>query len=467
MIATEQAAKDFVGASSQRSFTGPSTGILLEAGNFQEVRAMDFPDMIRLRQVFDRTKVTDIPGAVLAELKKLSLEQRIRPGQRIALTGGSRGVANIALILRTVVDYLKSLDARPFIFPAMGSHGGATADGQKAMLAHYDITEAVTGAPVLSSMDAVEISKTQDGVPVFIDKNAFEADGIIVINRIKPHTKFKAPIESGLMKMMAIGMGKQKGAEYYHKAAIQHTFARIIIDAGREVLKKAPVLCGLGLVENGYDQTAVVAALSPQELEAREKELLDLAKKMMPRLPFNEIDLLIIDEMGKDISGTGIDPNVTGRNRDILGVFPHPVNAKRLFVRDLTPSSDGNANGIGFADLTTKRLVDKIDRAATYMNCITAISIEKAAIPMYFETDRQCIEVALGSVGLIPPKRSRIVRIKNTLQLDEVEVSEIYKDEISARRDLEVLAGPRVLSFDKRGNLLPLIVRGADRKGDI
>jgi hypothetical protein len=467
MIATEQAAKDFVGASSQRSFTGPSTGILLEAGNFQEVRAMDFPDMIRLRQVFDRTKVTDIPGAVLAELKKLSLEQRVRPGQRIALTGGSRGVANIALILRTVVDYLKSLDARPFIFPAMGSHGGATADGQKAMLAHYDITEAVTGAPVLSSMDAVEISKTQDGVPVFIDKNAFEADGIIVINRIKPHTKFKAPIESGLMKMMAIGMGKQKGAEYYHKAAIQHTFARIIIDAGREVLKKAPVLCGLGLVENGYDQTAVVAALSPQELEAREKELLDLAKKMMPRLPFNEIDLLIIDEMGKDISGTGIDPNVTGRNRDILGVFPHPVNAKRLFVRDLTPSSDGNANGIGFADLTTKRLVDKIDRAATYMNCITAISIEKAAIPMYFETDRQCIEVALGSVGLIPPKRSRIVRIKNTLQLDEVEVSEIYKDEISARRDLEVLAGPRVLSFDKRGNLLPLIVRGADRKGDI
>jgi len=428
---------------------------------------MDFPDMIRLRQVFDRTKVTDIPGAVLAELKKLSLEQRVRPGQRIALTGGSRGVANIALILRTVVDYLKSLDARPFIFPAMGSHGGATADGQKAMLAHYDITEAVTGAPVLSSMDAVEISKTQDGVPVFIDKNAFEADGIIVINRIKPHTKFKAPIESGLMKMMAIGMGKQKGAEYYHKAAIQHTFARIIIDAGREVLKKAPVLCGLGLVENGYDQTAVVAALSPQELEAREKELLDLAKKMMPRLPFNEIDLLIIDEMGKDISGTGIDPNVTGRNRDILGVFPHPVNAKRLFVRDLTPSSDGNANGIGFADLTTKRLVDKIDRAATYMNCITAISIEKAAIPMYFETDRQCIEVALGSVGLIPPKRSRIVRIKNTLQLDEVEVSEIYKDEISARRDLEVLAGPRVLSFDKRGNLLPLIVRGADRKGDI
>jgi len=422
--------------------------------------------MVRLRQTFDRTMVADIPGAIQAELKKLALERRIRPGQRIALTGGSRGVANIALILKTVVDYLKSLGARPFIFPAMGSHGGATAEGQTAMLAHYQVTEAFTGAPVLSSMDTVEISRTQDGVPVFIDKSAFEADGIIVVNRIKPHTKFKASIESGLMKMMAIGMGKQKGAEYYHKAAIQYTFPKIIVDAGREVLKKAPILCGLGLVENGYDQTAVIAALLPEELEEREKELLVLAKRMMPRLPFTEIDLLIIDEMGKDISGTGIDPNITGRNRDILGVFPHPVNAKRLFVGDLTPSSGGNAIGIGFADVTAKRLVDKIDRLSTYMNCITGISLEKAAIPMHFDTDRECIRVALGSVGLIPPERSRIVRIKNTLQLDEVEVSEIYKDEILNRRDLEILEGPRPMSFDAQGNLVPLIVNGAARKGD-
>ena len=201
-------------------------------------------------------------------------------------------------------------------------------------------------------------------------------------------------------------------------------------------------------MENGYDQTAVITALLPEELEEREKELLVLAKRMMPRLPFNEIDLLIIDEMGKDISGTGIDPNVTGRNRDIIGVFPHPVNARRLFVRDLTPSSGGNATGIGLADLTTKRLVDKIDRLSTYTNCITGISLEKAAIPMHFETDRECIRVALGSVGLIPSERSRVVRIKNTLQLDEVEVSEIYKDEITGRQDLEILEGPRPISFD-------------------
>ena len=418
--------------------------------------------MVRLRQTFDRTMVADIPGAIQAELKKLALERRIRPGQRIALTGGSRGVANIALILKTVVDYLKSLGARPFIFPAMGSHGGATAEGQTAMLAHYQVTEAFTGAPVYSSMDTVEISRTQDGVPVFIDKNAFEADGIIVINRIKPHTKFKAPIESGLMKMMAIGMGKQKGAEYYHKAAVQYTFPKIIVDAGREVLKKAPILCGLGLVENGYDQTAVIAALPPEDLEAREKELLVLAKRMMPRLPFDEIDLLIIDEMGKDISGMGIDPNVTGRNRDILGVFPHPVNARRLFVRDLTPSSGGNATGIGVADITTTRLVDKIDRLSTYMNCITGISLEKAAIPMHFDTDRECIRVALGSVGLIPTEKSRVVRIKNTLQLDEVEVSEIYKDEILKRSDLEILEGPRPMSFNAGNNLAPMAVHGAD-----
>ncbi len=250
---------------------------------------MDFPNMIRLRQTFDRTKVTDIPGAVQAELKKLALEQRVRPGQRIALTGGSRGIANIALILKSAADYLKSIGASPFIFPAMGSHGGATAEGQTALLAHYRVTETFTGAPVFSSMDTVEISRTQDGVPVFIDKNAFEADGIIVVNRIKPHTKFKAPIESGLMKMMAIGMGKQKGAEYYHKAAIQHTFAKIIVDAGREVLKKAPILCGLGLVENGYDQTALIAALLPDELEE------------FMKLPH------VVAQLGNDKIGAGLD----------------------------------------------------------------------------------------------------------------------------------------------------------------
>lgn len=427
---------------------------------------MNFPKVYRVRQSFDRTAVKDIPGTVKGELKKLSLNKVTKPGQRVALTAGSRGVANIALILKAIGEYLKSLGAQPFIFPAMGSHGGATAEGQVDLLAHYNVTEAFTGIPVLSSMEVVEIGKTEDGVPVYIDKNASQADHIIVVNRIKPHTKFKAPIESGLMKMMAIGMGKQKGAEYYHKAAIQLTFPKIIVDAGREVLKKAPILCAVGTVENGYDETAKIVALRAEEVEAKEKELLIEAKRMMPKLPFNDIDLLIVDQMGKDISGTGIDPNVTGRNRDLLGVFPHPTNIKRVFVRDLTANSNGNATGIGLADITTKRLVDKIDYQATYMNCITGISLEKAAVPMYFQTDQKAIEVALGSIGLIPPQESKIVRIKNTLQVDEAEVSQVYAEEFRKRSDLEVLDGPNPMAFDDQGNLIPLVVHGT-RKADI
>jgi hypothetical protein len=428
---------------------------------------MDFPQMYRIRQSFDRTRVKDIPATVKEELQRLNLSQRVKPGQRVALTAGSRGVANIALILKAAAEYLKSLGADPFIFPAMGSHGGATAEGQTALIAHYQVTEAFTGAPIVSSMEVVEISRTPDNVPVYIDKNASQADWIIVVGRIKPHTKFKAPIESGLMKMMAIGMGKQRGAEYYHKAAIQYTFPKIIVDAGREVIKKASILCGIGIIENGYDETAIIKAIKPGEIEAKERELLVVAKEMMPRLPFNEIDLLIVDEMGKDISGTGIDPNVTGRNRDILGVFPTPVNVKRLFVRDLTPDSNGNATGIGLADLTTKRLVNKINYQPTYMNCITGISIEKAAVPMFFETDQECIKVALGSVGLTPPENSRIVRIKNTLHVDEVVVSSAYAEELKTRSDLQILEGPQPMIFDTQKNLPALVVHGGGRKGDL
>jgi hypothetical protein len=427
---------------------------------------MLLPKMYRIRQTFERPEVKDVAVTVKSELTKLALERNIKPGQRVAITAGSRGISNIGEILKATVDFLRSLGARPFVFPAMGSHGGATAEGQVALLAHYHMTEEFLGAPILSSMEVVEIGRTEDDVPVYIDKLAWEADHIVVVNRIKPHTKFKAPIESGLMKMMAIGMGKQKGADYYHKAALHYTFFKIIVDAGRIVLKRAPILCGLGTIENGYDETAKIVALRPEEIEIEEKGLLTEAKRMMPRLPFNEIDLLIVDEIGKDISGVGIDPNVTGRNRDLLGVFPHPTNAKRIFARDLTEQSNGNANGIGLVDITTRRLVDKIDYRATYMNAITGISLEKAAIPMHFESDREAIEVALGSIGLTPPEESRIVRIKNTLHLDEVEVSEIYGKEVRQRPDLEILEGPNPMIFDQDGKLNNLQVHGI-RKGDI
>ena len=416
---------------------------------------MKLPRMYRVRQKFDRTKVNCISETVGAELSKLSLTT-VKPGQRVAITAGSRGIANIGQILKSTVDFFNGLDARPFIFPAMGSHGGAIAPGQVALLEQLGITEPFVNAPIYSSMDVVEIGRTEDGVPVFIDKQAHSADHIVVVNRIKSHTKFKSSVESGLMKMMAIGMGKQMGAEFYHKAAIQFTFPKIIVDAGREVIKKAPIICGLGIVENAYGETAKIEAVKPRDIEVKEKELLQLSKSMMAKLPFNEIDLLIIDEMGKDVSGVGMDPNITGRNRDILGGFPHPVQIKRLFVRDLTEKSKGNAIGIGFADITTQRLVDKIDRQVTYVNSITAISLEKAAIPMYVANDQEAIETAMGSVGLISPDKSKIVRIKNTLKLEIAEISEAYAKELRKRTDIEIIEEPSSIKFNSANNLMPI-----------
>ncbi len=414
---------------------------------------MNLPKMYRICQRFDDTRVKDIRATVRAELGRLAWSA-IQPGQRVAITAGSRGIADIAEVLAAIVEFLKSLDADPFLFPAMGSHGGATAAGQVAMLEQLGVTEASVKAPIVSSMETAEIGLTEDRVPVFMDKNALAADHIVVVNRIKSHTKFKAPIESGLMKMMAIGMGKLKGAELYHKAAVQHTFFKIIADAARLVLTEAPVICAVGILENAYGQTAKIKALKTAEIESKEKDLLLLSKKMMAKLPFNEIDLLIIDEMGKDISGVGIDPNITGRNRDLLGVFPHPAEVKRLFVRDLTDRSKGNATGIGLADITTQKLVDKIDYAATYKNCITGISLEKAAVPMHFGNDRGAIEVALGCIGAIPAAKSKIVRIKNTLRLDSAEVSEAYAAMIQQKPDLEILSGPDAMEFNGDNNLL-------------
>ena len=413
---------------------------------------MNLPKMYRIRQRFADAKVKDIRETVRSELDRLSWSA-IQPGHRVAITAGSRGIANIAEILGAIVEFLKSLDADPFLFPAMGSHGGATDAGQIAMLEQLGVTEASVKVPIISSMETEEIGFSEDSVPVYMDKNALAADHIVVVNRIKSHTKFKAPIESGLMKMMAIGMGKLKGAELYHKAAVQHTFFKIITDAARLVLTKAPVICAVGILENAYGQTAKIKAIKNVDIENKEKELLLESKKMMAKLPFNEIDLLIIDEMGKDISGVGIDPNITGRNRDMLGVFPHPVKVKRLFVRDLTDRSKGNATGIGLADITTKRLVDKIDYTATYKNCITGISLEKAAVPMYFENDRNAIAVALGSIGLIPAVQSKIVRIKNTLRVDTAEVSEAYAEMFQRRSDLEVIGGPDAMVFNGENNL--------------
>jgi hypothetical protein len=413
---------------------------------------MAFPRMLRVKQRFEGPTLHDIPSAVRATVASLHLADRVKPGQTVAITAGSRGIANIDRILRTVVEELKALNLKPFIVPAMGSHGEATAEGQRKILKNYGITEAAMGCPIKSSMEVARVGEVK-GLPVFCDKNAWEADHIGVVGRIKAHTDFDGEIESGLFKMMAIGLGKQHGAEHYHRAGFQHSYAEIFPAVGRTVLESGHVLFGLGVVENGYDETAKVKALLPKDFETEEKSLLREAKAWMARLPFPAVDLLIVDEMGKNISGAGMDSNVLGRAY-VQKVLGQP-KILRIFVRDVTPESDGNAIGIGIADFTTRRLVDKINYRAMYMNAITSGVPEGAKVPMAFETDREAIQVALGMIGLTPPDQASVVRIKDTLHLTEMDVSEAFLPQVERHERLSIMSGPAPFAFDSKGDLLP------------
>jgi len=414
---------------------------------------MSLPLMLRVRQRFDAPRVADVAGAVRAELARIGLRAFVHPGETVAVTAGSRGIANIAVILRTVVEALKEAGARPFIVPAMGSHGGATADGQRAILEGFGITESFVGAPIRPSMDTIQLGTTPDGIPLHFARAAHDADRIVVVNRVKPHTNFSGTIESGLIKMMLIGLGKHVGAATCHRAIVDHSFEHVARSAGRVLLGCCRVALGLAIVENGYDQTAHVEAVLPAAFEDREQALLVLARQWLPRLPIRRPDLLIVDQMGKNVSGSGMDTNVIGRKPHGTGDWDPGV--KRLFVRELTPETHGNAYGIGLADFTTARLVRAIDRRATALNCLTASHPEAAAIPMHFDTDREAIDAALGTVGLGPPERARIVRIENTLRLVEVDVSEACRADLAGRADVEILGPPRPLAFDHEDNLLP------------
>jgi hypothetical protein len=415
---------------------------------------MELPKMALIEHRFDPRKIEDIRSEVTGQLRALRLQERIKPGNTVAITAGSRGINNIDIIIKTIIDELRLMGARPFIFTSMGSHGGATAEGQIKVLEAYGITESTMGCPILSTMDVDYLGEAEDGFPIYVDKHAMEADHIVVVNRIKPHTKFDGPIESGLMKMMAIGMGNQTGAYYYHQAAVRLTFQRILETVGREILRRCPILCGVGIVENGYDQTCLIKALPPEEIPKGEKELLVIAKERMARLPFHDIDVLVIDEIGKNISGTGMDVNVTGRNRDILGDFTSSPRVKRIFVRDLTDETEGNALGIGLADFTTTRVVEKMDRKKTYINCLTAVSPEKGAIPLYFDTDREALEACFTSIGDRTQQDVRLVHIKNTLLLSKISVSQAFEEEIAANDHLEILNDWGTMALDTQGNII-------------
>ena len=414
------------------------------------LKDVPLPKMVKIRQTFNADEILDVSAALSAALVESGQLAQIRPGMNIAIPAGSRGVAQIATLVRTTVAEVKKLGANPFVVPAMGSHGGATGAGQAEVLAHLGITEEYVGCPIVSSMEVVEISRLPNGMPVYIDKNAYQADGIIVINRIKPHTAFRGPNESGLVKMITIGLGKQKGAESCHAYGFKYMHD-LIPAMAKEMLQLAPIMFGIATVENAYDHVAKIVVAGAAELIETDRQLLIEAKAAMPRIEFSPIDVLVIDEIGKDVSGDGMDPNITGRYPT-----PYPTGGpevSKMVVLDLTEKTGGNANGVGTADFTTKRLVNKTDFQALYANGITSTVVRPNAIPMTLDCDLDAIRAAVKTSNALDLSKIRLVRIKNTLQLGEIMISEAMLPDALSLANVAVCSEPFEMQFDDLGNL--------------
>ncbi len=410
--------------------------------------------IFRVRQSFDAPRVDDVSAEVHVQLARLDLAAKIQPGQSVAVTAGSRGIANIHLIVRSIVEHLKSLGAAPLVVTAMGSHGGGTARGQRKLIESYGVTEQFVGCPIRAGMETVIIGRTAEGVPIHFDRCAFQADHVLICGRVKPHTRFAGRFESGLMKMMLVGLGNRRGAEACHEAAELCGFDRFVDSAADMVLEKCRIVAGLAIVENAYDQTALIEAVASEQFKPREQELLVLAKRWMPRLPFRHVDVLLIDRIGKDISGTGFDPNVVGRKFDdhkaVEGEFP---KVERIALRGLTAQTHGNAVGLGMAEFCRSRLLEQTDLEATRLNATTARHASAAVTPPHYRTDREMLQAALDSIQLSTVQRMKMLWIADTLHLGEVECSVAYLDEAGRRDDLEIITKPRELPFDAPGNL--------------
>lgn len=417
----------------------------------------DYPRIFRVRQIFEAPRLEDVPGEVQRQLAALQLQERMQPGQTVAITAGSRGIANIAAIIRAIAEHVRHLGGTPFIVPSMGSHGGGTAEGQRQVIESYGITEEFCGCEIRSSMETVIVCRADEGFPVHFDRHAFEADHVIVCGRVKPHTGFVGDIESGLMKMMLIGLGKHEGAKIYHRAILNYSFGQIVRSVAREVLAKCHILAGVAIVENSYDETARIEAIGPADFETREKELLLLARKWMPKLPFDRADLLVIDEIGKNISGSGMDTNVVGRKyNDHKAAEDEFPKVTRIAVRGLTKATHGNGTGIGMAEFCRSQLIERLDMRATRINALTGGHPTAAMLPLDYPTDREMLDAALPTIGLTDPPDARLLWINNTLDVAQVECSEAYLAEARERPDLEVLTPPRPLPLDEDGNLPPI-----------
>jgi hypothetical protein len=415
---------------------------------------IDLPPWARIRQQLDSTDIGSIPDAIAREFAKPGIGDKIQPGNAVALTAGSRGIDRIAEVLRACVDEVRNRGGEPFIIPAMGSHGGATAEGQMALIAHYGVTEEAMGAPIRASMETVELGSLDDGVPVWFDRIAHDtADLVIPVGRVKPHTDFRGPVESGLMKMIAIGLGKQHGASWFHSQGM-HTFGDLIPRVAAFTMTKEPIPFGIALVENGYSKLALAEAVPAGQIREREIELLEIAKAKLAGLPRVELlDVLIVDEIGKDVSGDGADPNVIHRATvDTMDFSNMRPLIQRCIARGLTVDTDGNATGIGMFDFTLERLVEQMDPVPTYMNTITAKSPAGARVPITVETDRQALTLAIASALKVEPGNAKVMRIQSTKHLEELHVSAPVLEEL--RRTgvpVEVLEDVHPIAFDADG----------------
>jgi hypothetical protein len=408
------------------------------------------PKMAKVKVKFDNTKIDDLEPALLAKLQQEHIKSTVKPGMEIAVAVGSRGLDRLVELTAVTVKFLKDLGAKPFIVPSMGSHGGATAEGQREVLAHLGVTEESAGCEIRSSMEVVKLGELPNGLPVYVDKYASEADGIVVINRVKPHTAFRGPVESGIMKMISIGLGKQRGAEACHQLGFKY-MAENVPAMAKMIMEKKPLLFGVATIENAFDKIAGVDVLSPAEIIEKEADLQTKAKELLPKLYFEQLEVLVIDQIGKNISGDGMDPNITGR-------YPTPYahggpDVNKMVVLGLTPQTEGNANGVGTADFTTKRLVDRMDLEVTYANGLTSTVVAPTKIATTLPNDREAIQAAVKTSNILDFNKVKMVRIKNTLELSEIEVSEALVEYVKQHPHMELISELYDLPFDENGNL--------------
>ncbi len=413
------------------------------------------PKMFHARQTFPREIIRpeEIPAAVHREMEKEDIGSRIRPGMSIAVTAGSRGIRNVDIITKAVVDEVKARGAQPFIVPAMGSHGGGTVEGNVQILKDYGITEESMNVPIKASMEVVQIGTINDGAntPVYCDKYAAEADGIVLFNKVKPHTDFKGYVESGICKMMAIGIAKHFGCSWFHRQGFD-TFAERIPMVAEEFLKNVNVIMGIGVVQNAYDEISEIKAFPKDRIIEGDHELLQIAKRRLPRMKFDNIDVLIIDKIGKNISGEGCDPNVTGRG--CMPGFEDDFHCKKMFVRGLTEPSHGNACGLCYADVTTKACLNSVDWESTWINFSTNTMLSAGKIPVYQNTDYEALRLAIRTCAKLNDySKARIARIRDTLSLSEIEISEALIPDVINRDDVEIVSEPYELEFDENGTL--------------